>query len=180
MLITKDKNMKTILFLLLIIPNALWSQTTDEAVAYNDKLIAEQDKIGYVMLDLMNSLGQETSTYENSENLRLELIKTINQSLKAVNKMGSFGGSSELKNATVSLFEYYKRVVENEYKEMLTILYKDELTEDDNARLEELLEQVTAEEAKYDDAFQAAQQKFALKYNIELQENEMQELLDGE
>jgi len=174
--------MKTILklALLLLLPLGSLAQKITEPVEYNDKIVGYQNNIGYKMLAMNEYIGGEDSNKERAHSLRLELLQTTKESISGVQKMPSFQGNDELRQSAIELFKFYQRVVENEYKQMIDILYSEELSEDDIATLEEMVNKITIEEGTYDENFQAAQEAFAKKHNLELEENELQEEIDAE
>jgi hypothetical protein len=171
--------MKNLLVALLLLPLFAAAQTQDP-VAYNDKIVAYQNDIVSGMLGLNEAISVETSTRESIETLRVKLVKTAQSSIANAQKMPSFAGSTELRDAAVSLFKFYEGVIQEEYKQMIDIVYMEEITEEDYVNLNLILERVTEEEIAYDERFQNAQGAFARKHGLELIENELQEEIDEE
>lgn len=154
------------------------SSERKEAVEYNDKIISEQNKIIEKTIDFTASLQIRNARMIDS--FRLILISQIDQSIEEISKMDSFEGYDSLRLAALDLFNFYKRVYENEFKEMVQIITKDSLsiTEDDIIRHNILTRKIKNEEISYDNNFQKAQQSFAKKYNLNININQYQEILN--
>ncbi len=168
------------LALLLLLPLSGVAQKITEPVEYNDKIVGFQNDIGYKMLAMNDYIGGDDSNKQEAHALRLELLQVTKESIAGIQKMTAFEGNDDLRKSALELFRFYQRVVENEYKEMIDILYSEDLSEDDIVALEEIVNRVTVEEGTYDDNFQTAQEAFAKKHNLELEENELQEEIDSE
>jgi hypothetical protein len=168
--------MKNLLVALLLLP--LFAAAQTDPVVYNDKIVAYQNDIVSGMLNLNEAINVETSTRESIETLRVQLVKTAQTSIANTQKMSAFEGSSELRDAAVALFKFYEGVIKDEYRQMIDILYKEDITEEDFVNLDNLLQRVTEEEVAYDERFQNAQAAFAEKHGLELMENELQEEID--
>lgn len=168
--------MKNLLIAFLMLP--LFAAAQTDPVAYNDKIVNYQNQVVAGMLSLNESINIETTTHESIEKLRLELVKTAQSSISGTQKMPGFDGSTELRDAAVALFKFYEDVIQDEYKQMIDIIYKEEITEDDYANLTIILERVTQEEVAFDERFQNAQAAFARKHGLELIDNELQEEID--
>lgn len=180
--LVKMNPMKTTLklFLLLLLPLGSFAQKITEPVDYNDKIVGYQNNIGYKMVAMNDYIATDDSNQERAHALRLELLQTTKESIAGVQKMTSFQGNDELRKSAIELFKFYERVIQTEYKEMIDILYSEDLSEDDVVTLEEMVNRITIEEGSYDDKFQQAQEAFAAKHNLELEENELQEEIDDE
>jgi hypothetical protein len=172
-----NNTMKNLLIAFLLLPLFAVAQTKDP-IAYNDKIVGYQNDVVSGMLSLNESISLETSTRESIEALRLELVKTAQTSIANTQKMPAYDGSTELRDAAVALFKFYEGVIKDEYKQMIDIVYMEEITEEDYANLNIILQRVTEEEVAFDERFQNAQGAFARKYGLELIENELQEEID--
>lgn len=170
--------MKSLLFILLLIPVVGIAQKITDPVLYNDKIVDYQNNIGYAMVAMNEHIGMDGSTLSSSEELRLNLLKIIKESIVGVNKMESFDGNDDLRKAGLALFKFYEQAVSIDYKEAISILYKEDLSEDDVSALEAIAAKITADESEYDIAFEDAQVAFASKHNIDLEKNELQEILN--
>jgi hypothetical protein len=108
------------------------------------------------------------------------LLLQIDKSTGEISKMQSFEGYDSLRLAALDLFNFYKKVYENEFKEITQIITKDslEITEDDIIRHNILTRKIKNEEISYDNNFQKAQQSFAKKYNLNIIRNEYQDRLN--
>ena len=170
--------MKTFLFLLSVL-FVLFSCNMDKMgpVEYNDAIVGEQSKITEKFLSLMNTFGTDLA---QCEPLRLDILKQCDESISIVSAMSDYNGSTRMRDAALALFNFYKEINSNEYKEMLDILQKgEEITKDDIARLTELEQLIASREIPLDAEFQNAQQEFATQNNIQIRENELQKEIDS-
>jgi hypothetical protein len=148
-----------------------------EPVEYNDAIINEQTKISKVMLDMAGAFGTDIN---KAEIYRKVLVKQCELSIETTKKLPPYDGSTKFRDAGVALYSFYKAISEKEYKEMIDILKKgSEITEDDITTLTNLEKQIGEKEIALDDAFQLAQVEFAKKYNLQLEENKMQDDIDN-
>lgn len=154
------------------------SSERKEAIEYNDKIISEQNKIIEKAIDFTSSF--ETRNYRKIDSIRLILLLQIDKSIGEISKMQSFEGYDSLRLAALDLFNFYKKVYENEFKEITQIITKDslEITEDDIIKHNILTRKIKNEEISYDNNFQKAQQSFAKKYHLNITRNEYQDRLN--
>ncbi len=170
--------MKTFLFLLSVL-FVLFSCNMDKMgpVEYNDAIVGEQSKITEKFLSLMNTFETDLA---QCEPLRLDILKQCDESISIVSAMSDYNGSTRMRDAALALFNFYKEINSNEYKEMLDILQKgEEITKDDIARLTELEQLIASREIPLDAEFQNAQQEFATQNNIQIRENKLQKEIDS-
>jgi hypothetical protein len=170
--------MKNLLFALLLLPIATAAQIKDPII-YNDKIVGYQNDVVTEMLNLNESINLDNSTHASIEAQRLQLLKTAQRSVSDTQKMPAFEGNTELRDAAVSLFKFYEGIIRNEYKQMIDIIYKEEITEDDLATLNALVARITEDEIAFDERFEKAQSAFARVHGLDLIENELQEEIDG-
>lgn len=172
--------MKALIFLLFLAPFAVSAQTGLTPVQYNDKIVDYQNEIGYALVAMIDYIGAEDSQLAAAEALRLEVLKKTKASIAGLEKMTAYEGNDVLRKAALDLFRFYLRVVEVDYKKIIDIVYKEDITEADATALSELVVKIEDEEGKYDSTFEKAQLAFATTHNLELEENELQELIDEE
>jgi len=150
---------------------------TTSAIEYNDQIINEQSKVIKLTLEFVKMIDTDL---DGCEAKRQEIVKQVETSIGVIEKMEPFEGNSELKNAALDLFRFYKKVYSEEYKMLLEMLTKgDEITQEDIDKITEISGQVQAEETKLDAAFSDAQSAFAKKYNVQIEENALQKDIDA-
>jgi len=161
-----------LLFIIVYSTNA--QKTFKTAIAYNDYIVEQQTSIGLKILDF-NNVVSATVNYDTLMISLKEIDKAIDVSLKNLKNTVAFEKETELKTAALNLFQFYKRIMSNEYKEMVKIISKGEYSEKDDARMAELLEKVVKDENAFDATFLGAQKKFAEKYGFTLEKSDLQE-----
>ena len=148
--------------------------TTDEAIAYNDKIIDEQVAI----IDKINTLEKSMETWENHSGMDQAYVATVKQleeSTAVVSAMEDFDGSSEFKDGALKLFGIYKAVLEKEYKEMIA-LYKlpdDQFSSEVEDKWAGIHDQAFK---KMDDGLnelRTIQEKFSEKYKFEIEKTNL-------
>ncbi len=163
--------MKKLFLLLLVIPFAASAQK--DVLEFNDIIVEEQTKIGQRLIDFNYAVEAGTDT-DMPLKLTLEQVKV---SIAVVEKL-SWQDGAALKKSALALFDFYKSIVSNEYKEMVSIINHPELSEGDITQLNELIASITEREEKLDADFAAEQEAFAKMNNFTLEENELQDELD--
>jgi hypothetical protein len=144
--------------------------TTDDAIKHNDKIVADQKKMLELESNFVNSIidNAKISIIENNYGKYIDFLKETEQKYA---DMKSFDDKDTFRKAMIDLVGTFKKVAENEYKEMLDIFKKDidELSEKDFNRWEELTNIIDEKEGKANNAFLDAQKEFAKEYKFELQ-----------
>lgn len=173
--------MKTLFLLLVLLTSGMVSaQKFSSAVEYNDHIVDLQNEIGYKMIAFNEQVGGENSTLEQVQPFFDDLLSTTRDVIKRLEKVQPWENNKELKSAALELFRFYEVTIDRDYRKMMEIIYKTELTDEDYTALTDILAKVTEDEKGFDGRFQVAQQAFADKYNFDLEKNELQDELDGE
>jgi hypothetical protein len=145
------------------------------AVDYNDAIVNEQNKI------IEHILAMSNATYDiaESDQHRLKIIEQCDSSIAIVGAMEPFDGNSDLRDAAVNLFRFYKDIASTDFKRILDILDMDEPTDADYEELDQIDAKIAERELPLDAAFQNAQKAFSDKHNLQLLKNEYQDAIDG-
>jgi hypothetical protein len=138
--------------------------TFSSAVDYNNYVIGQQEKIVNKMNELSDAIDAET--YDVANTKREELVKQCVTSIDSVKALDAYNSNTGFRDEAVVLFTFYKAISEKEYKEMLDILKKKDITETDLARMNEIKEDITKRENERDGAFATAQNTFYKENNI--------------
>ncbi len=155
--------MKKTIFLLLLIPVAFSVSAQIDGASYNDMIVDEQTKIGNKIVGF--------STAESNEDMELAhtiLLQQVDASIAVIQKLGAWKGDGALQSSTLRLFNFYKSIVSVEYREILNLMKKEELSEADAARLDAITADIVAREATYDNDFAAQQEAFAARNGFDL------------
>lgn len=148
-----------------------------QAVEFNNTVVQEQNEFVTKFLDL----STKASTYSEEE-LKTNFEDTLNvaeENLETIRNLETPENGEEFKKAATDLFAFYVKIMKNEYKEMIELSRKDELTSTQRTKIIELQTTITNEESKYDNAFAEAQKAFTEQYGITLEENTLQENIDS-
>ncbi|ASS48081.1 MAG: hypothetical protein A3D31_00670 [Candidatus Fluviicola riflensis] len=159
---------------------AVSAQTFTNAIDYNDHIVDLQNEIGYKMIAFNNEVGSETATAASVKPFYDDLLKTTKTVITKLEKVKPFEKNVELKTSAMELFRFYETTIAVDYREMIDLIFGDEFDDAALVRVQELLVKVTEAEAVVDAKFKTAQEAYALKYNIDLEENELQEEIDAE
>lgn len=141
---------------------------SNEAAAYNDFLIAEQQKIGRVIRDFSGSLTFSPVDEEATRGAYTQMLVGIQSAIESAESLSLLSGDQGLQQAALSLFRFYQSVAENEYQEMMDIYLAGEWDQRTFDRLRSLVETVALDETAFDKAFSDAQARFASHYQIQL------------
>ena len=140
----------------------------DDAIAYNDILIAEEIKV----IDRIIILDSVFASYKPVI-IETELNaakKQIEKSMKIIKKVKSFYGDDSLKKALIIFLKSFDNQLNNQYTQMLNIykLPDAEYTVTEEKRVDLLYDQIDAEYEKEFKIFTDAQDAFAEKFGFTL------------
>jgi hypothetical protein len=175
--------MRQVTFLLLLLCLTLGVQaqapTFKNGVDYNDYIVGLQTNVGLTIVSFNEFMGGDGVTIEAVQPYYDAMVSTAKEALTKSRALGPYKGNTELRASAVDLFTFYVDMFTNEYKEMIDLVIGAEITEASLVRVNEILTTVTEKEGVLDQAFQTAQQNFATQFGFSLEENELQEQLDG-
>ncbi|MBK9793829.1 MAG: hypothetical protein IPP60_12260 [Sphingobacteriales bacterium] len=156
------------IFCFLLITSFSIYANSEDAIAYNDKIVSEQTKIGEAILAFST----------NPNDFSLTQIRTqAENSLGVLNGMKPMDGNKDFLVAAKALFKFYAGITKNEYKKILELIQeKDKYTSEQiTAKINELTESISKKEVPLDAQFKDAQVAFAKKYNFTLRKNDLEE-----
>jgi hypothetical protein len=165
---------------MLISSMATQAQTYASAVDYNDAIVGLQDDIATALISFNESLAVEAATAESVDPYFQELIRVTEKSLAKISAMPDYNGDTLLRASAKDLFGFYISCFNNEYKTVLSIFFDPEMDAADFERMTSLLNDISLRESVYDLSFQTAQRLFALKNGFTLDENALQDDLNGD
>jgi hypothetical protein len=165
------------LFALLFVMHSK-AQTFTSAQEYNDYIVNVQVSIGEKMLAFNDIVGDENVTLEYAISELNAMVAFADGVIAKTSKITPFEKNIELKESAIALFRFYRQILNEDYRKMVTIYYDPNLNEESIKEMEVILESISQREAPLDERFQTAQIAFAEKYNLELLENELQEEID--
>lgn len=142
--------------------------TPQQAVDYNDKIIAEQSLIDASLSVFIEAL--QDGDIEEIEETYADAVKQNEIGTDVVSKMEDFDGKTDLKDAALKLFDVYKSLLENEYKEMVDIkkLPDNKVTDEVVEKWEDLAEKSSEELDRGMEILKTAQVEFSVKYRFTL------------
>lgn len=145
---------------------------------YNDRLIGIQNSVIKEFLELAKTLSSnDKAAIAAAYTKALEITNTA---VEAVKKEGPFDGDDNFRLKLQALLEFYKSIVENEYKEMIKILSKgSKIKPKDMDKLTKIQASISERENKLDAEMSAAQSAFAVKNGIQLETNKFQKDIDS-
>jgi hypothetical protein len=147
------------------------------SVRYNDFIINNQTNVYRKIVELVDCM--EKCDDKELKAKYTEFGDEAKYSLKQIKRLSAFGGNTDFRDRAIELFEFYIEVYENSYKELIDMIIKGDVTEKDQARMNKIVEEVSTKEAKLDNAFQTAQQKFADDNGMQIIENDIQKEIDN-
>lgn len=165
------KNLFYSLLLLAVVFITSCGPTVDDAIEYNDYIIAEETAI----IDKINTLDNEFRTYDPlliEPALDSALIQ-VKHSIEVLEGVKDFDGTTEFRDQTLEFFKMFKSQLENEYTEMLKIykLPEDQYTTVEENRYNDLIKKIDDEYQAQFEKFSNTQKAFAEKYKFTLTEN---------
>jgi len=137
-----------------------------DAVSYNDYIVVEQMKIA-------DAINQVAATFETGTqtdiNAKLdELVAQIDKSITAVRAMPEYNGNKAFRDAAVDLFLFYRKIAQNEYKELSTLITGTDYSDEILKKMSDLITKITEDEKPYDYKFLTEQDNFAKQNNFQV------------
>ena len=142
--------------------------TTEDAINFNDAVIAEQKTVLDKENHLINTIANNQQ--DQIKLVQQELLDQIDKSIKTVEELKGHSKFDEFKDATIKLFVIYKEVVANDYSEIIKIamLPDEEYTQEADDKMNEISGQIDSKLEKALTDFGKAQEKFAQELNFTL------------
>lgn len=146
------------------------------AMQYNDYIVSRQS---IVIRNIMSFGKVARSDADSAYGLLDQYAEETGRLINELKGMPPYGGDSSFRDAAVTCFVFYKRVLEKDYKELLDVRRRTDidLTTTDSL-LNEISDRLGAEEDVIDRKFQKAQERFVKSNNLKLTDNEIQKEID--
>lgn len=164
--------MKKLFFTLIILVTSAFAHAqtvkAQSAVEYNNFFIDSQQ----TLTDYVNKLNRDIELYgDDSIEVNMAVLQSISKELlsQAV-RIETYEHGEYLKAAFIALFDYYNNAFANEFPELFGIYTKADATQSDNARADQLLEQLTTMESKLEKECRSAQDEFAAFHGFVIEE----------
>jgi hypothetical protein len=147
------------------------------AVQYNDYIIERQSSIINHILDISKTAESDLDSTEALLNGGVKLVDSV---LLEVKGLSAFNGDSTFRNTAVSMFGFYRHILDVDYREMVALRKKGEdITAEEIKRLQEIQQNLQEEETERDKHLHNAQQEFAERNGMRLAQNALQQKIDG-
>lgn len=136
------------------------------AARYNNKVIKEQHSVTPLIVSFFhNHLKKHVApSVIKKEKDKIEL--KLDKGLARLQMMDGFEGDTKLRDAAIEWFKLYKRSFDIEYEEVIPIITKQDKTEAEKTKLQELRARLLTEEEEIDAKFEQAQEDFAAKHKL--------------
>jgi hypothetical protein len=146
--------------------------TYKSPVQYNDYIVGRQTNLMKKFIDF-SKVSQ--INLDSAEKMLDGYIIEMSTMIDEIKGMPPYKGDSSLRDAAVRTFGFYKKIFENDYKQIIRLNKDGEsITEEESAKVNSIVDDISKEEEKLDKAFHNAQKEFASKNNMKLMENTMQ------
>lgn len=153
--------------------------TYKNAIEYNDYIVNRQTK----MMKSVVEFGKVADISLDSAGLMLkQSVRDAEKMIAELKGMPPYKGDSALRDAAIASFSFYKKVFEKDYVDILNIRKKgqENITEEDVAEANRIVEKISKDEEVLDKAFQNAQKDYATKNKMKLVNNSAQKELQNE
>jgi len=149
----------------------------DQAIAYNDRLIGLQDRVGTSLLALFTAFDGGSANARPA----LAVLQSETASVLAEAKtIPPFNGDASLRDAFIPLLQFYSDAANTEFPLLISLVERAERGEDVTVEATAAQTRISEREAAADAAFGKAQNDFATKWNFSLTPNELQEKFDAQ
>lgn len=146
--------------------------TYTSAVDYNDYIVNRQTTL---MKNIMDFVQVAQSDLDSADIMLDRFVKETGTMVTDIKGMPPYKGDSSLRDAAVSIFGFYKKIFDKDYRDIIHLRKEQDGTSQDiEGRIQQIVKNVEEEEKGYDARFQTAQKAFAKKNKMRLEENSMQ------
>jgi hypothetical protein len=144
------------------------------AIEYNDAIVGLQAKIIQEMLVVLNLQGKDPVA-----DLK-HLTQTIIQSRNQLKTLQIYDGGLDLKKSADELFAFYQSACEGPWLKAFELYAAEgeKMSDEQSQQFLTLLEEGSANEKQFDDAFAIAQEAFSKQHGFSIVENELQGKID--
>ena len=163
------KTLKTTVLFVVFVASAFITRAQtyiSDPIKYNDFIVEQQMKISEELKIFSNVLSDITKSKDDATE-QLDILR--NAAVKAIENVNSLDKMSpdfDLKDNAVSLFKFYKSVIDNAYLELVNEYFSEYPSEE---KVKEIFKKISEEEVAYDQAFLTSQEEFAEHYNFTLE-----------
>jgi hypothetical protein len=151
--------------------------TTEDPAVYSNYIVDLQEQIGKEFIEF-SMLLINSSDFKTNDQKRQDVLREIELSLRKLRNMAPFKGTTGLRDESIVVFEFYKKLHAEEYARLAVLVTNKESS---LGQLEEYFAlQVTVEKQmrKHAKRLRAAQEKFAKAQQLTLVDNDMQDQFD--
>ena len=164
-------NSKFLIFFISVFILLSCSDNTEQAIKYNKKIVLSYQKVAEIKEKLIFYILSNDSIHFKQENK--QFIEQIGLSEKEIKDIGSFHNYSDYNTAALEMMKTYRSVANKEIKELMSIIkgksqIKDSDTLNTNNIFEKKLDEINKLIEKEFIKFEQAQEKFAVKFNIKM------------
>lgn len=146
--------------------------TYKNAVEYNDYIVSRQSRL---KKNIMSFVQVAQSDLDSAERMLDIYVKETGTMVTELKGMPAFKGDSTLRDAAVSIFGFYRKIFDKDYRDILHLRSEQDGTNPEiEEQIQRIVKKVEEEEKGFDERFQGAQKAFARKNKMKLIENEMQ------
>jgi len=144
--------------------------TKEQAIDYNDKIIAQDDSISAKIEKLVATYDKFVPA--EMDKAYSDAMSEAQKGIDFANKLKPFDNDSSFKNGALELFNAYKSVLEVQHKKIITLLKLPESQYGDAqvAEFEKLIEEANSKMDVEIDKLIAIQDKFAETHQFEISE----------
>ncbi len=167
--------MKKIIWLWWLVPLLTFSQckfNSNKAIRYNNKIIRYQKNINNEISSFFDILERSDSSSTDSAKVIPaydDLVKNVNDQLDSTRQLKPIDKDSTFKVAAVELFEFYQRIVQEEYARLVPLVIQKMVTQEEQDLIKSTMERIKKEESVPYQKFKKAQLTFAKRFGFDKQ-----------
>lgn len=136
-----------------------------QAVAYNDTLVAQQHRVMIHVTRFAAMLeGGDSAALDSTRLLAVQAVDSALGFIQVLPRPDTAQAYVNLQNAALRQLTFYRKVLNDEYRQMMALHLKQPVTEADQRAAQVLIESIAAQEATINNAYRAAQEALAARY----------------
>ena len=155
-----------VLFIAAVLFSCSIKPTPQQAVTYSNKIVDIQAQAITSVDDIISVFG---GTAHELQDAHKAAVEKADKALDGIKQLGPLEAeNTAFYDAAIKYLTMHKQVLELEYKEIVNILGKEEVGDEDFSIVEKLMKEAENKYAKGDEEFQEAQIKFSKEYGFQI------------
>jgi hypothetical protein len=151
--------------------------TTDDPAKYSNYIVDIQEEIGNEFIEFSMVLVN-SGDFKANDQKRQDVLRKIELALRKLRNMAPFKGTTHLRDESIAVFEFYKKLHAEDYAKLAVLVTQKESGLKELQEYFSLQKEVESQMRTYAARLRNAQERFAKEQRLTLVHNQMQDQFD--